>query len=214
MTTTKTLSIEPARWQVGDEGELFAPLYDAVYANLSGVWGRAQSVFVEGCELPSRWQRDRCIRLLETGFGLGINFLTTWASIKASDSIARLQYVAIEKHPFTAQDLRSALQASVATAPASITPVLEGLVEQLIAQWPPLIPQCPDYWFMDPSSNCVNIRNLGTCSPQSGKKHLIMNFNTPAYTGSNGNCAKYTWANNCNVSWDGITYGVNNPCSS
>jgi hypothetical protein len=81
-------------------------------------------------------------------------------------------------------------------------------------QWPPLIPQCPDYWFMDPSSNCVNIRNLGTCSPQSGKKHLIMNFNTPAYTGSNGNCAKYTWANNCNVSWDGITYGVNNPCSS
>jgi tRNA 5-methylaminomethyl-2-thiouridine biosynthesis bifunctional protein len=140
MTTTKTLSIEPARWQVGDEGELYAPLYDAVYANLSGVWGRAQSVFVEGCELPSRWQSDRCIRLLETGFGLGINFLTTWASIKASDSIARLQYVAIEKHPFTAQDLRSALQASVATAPASITPVLEGLVEGLIAQWPPLIP--------------------------------------------------------------------------
>jgi len=140
MTTTKTLSIEPAHRQVGDEGELYAPLYDAVYANLSGAWSRAQSVFVDGCELPSRWQSDRCLRLLETGFGLGINFLSTWASIKLSNSKARLQYVAIEKHPFTAQDLLSALQASVVTAPASITPVLEGLIEQLIAQWPPLIP--------------------------------------------------------------------------
>jgi tRNA 5-methylaminomethyl-2-thiouridine biosynthesis bifunctional protein len=140
MTTTKTLSIEPAHWQVGDEGELYAPLYDAVYANLSGAWSRAQSVFVDGCEFPSRWQSDRCLRLLETGFGLGINFLSTWASIKLSKSKARLQYVAIEKHPFTAQDLRSAMQASVVTAPASITPVLEGLIEQLVAQWPPLIP--------------------------------------------------------------------------
>ena len=140
MTTMKTLSIEPARWQVSDEGELFVPLYDAFYAKRSDAWGQAQSVFVDGCELASRWQNDRCLRLLETGFGLGINFLTTWASIKASDSIGRLQYVAIEKHPFTAQDLRSALQASVATAPASLMPVLEGLIEQLIAQWPPLIP--------------------------------------------------------------------------
>jgi tRNA 5-methylaminomethyl-2-thiouridine biosynthesis bifunctional protein len=140
MTIMKTLSIEPARWQVSDEGELFAPLYDAFYANRSDAWGQAQSVFVDGCELASRWQNDRCLRLLETGFGLGINFLSTWASIKASDSSARLQYVAIEKHPFTKQDLRSALLSSVASAPTSLTPVLEGLIERLIAQWPPLIP--------------------------------------------------------------------------
>jgi len=140
MTTMKTLSIEPARWQVSDEGELFVPLYDAFYAKRSDAWGQAQSVFVDGCELASRWQNDRCLRLFETGFGLGINFLSTWASIKASDSSARLQYVAIEKHPFTAQDLRSALQASIVTAPTSLTPVLEGLIQQLLNQWPPLIP--------------------------------------------------------------------------
>ena len=40
-----------------------------------------------------------------------------------------------------------------------------------------------------------------------------MNFNLPAFTGSNGTCAKYNWANNCKVSWDGITYGVENPCT-
>ena len=81
--------------------------------------------------------------------------------------------------------------------------------------WPPLVPSCPDYWKMDGSGNnatCTNIKDLGVCPAQGGEPHLVMNFNTSAYTGQNGLCAKYTWANNCGVTWDGITYGVNNPC--
>ena len=140
MSDTNALSIQPARWQLGEEGELFAPLFGDVYASRSGAWGQAQSVFVDGCELTSRWQDGRSIRVLETGFGLGINFLTTWASIKASNSSARLHYVAVEKHPFTSQDLGAALNKSVASAPASLAPMLEELIQQLIAQWPPLIP--------------------------------------------------------------------------
>ncbi len=139
MSATNELSIEPARWQVGDDGELFAPLYGDVYASRSGAWGQALSVFVDGCELSSRWQSARCIRVLETGFGLGVNFLTTWASIKASHSKARLQYVAIEKHPFTVHDLRAALQMSRSTVPTSLAPLLDELIERLLAQWPPLI---------------------------------------------------------------------------
>jgi tRNA 5-methylaminomethyl-2-thiouridine biosynthesis bifunctional protein len=140
MTTTKTLSIEPAHWQVGDEGELFAPLYGDVYASRRDAWVQAQSVFVDGCELTSRWQNSRSIRVLEIGFGLGINFLTTWASIKASNSTARMHYVAIEKHPFTSQDLRTALENSLESAPASLAPMMDELIQELIAQWPPLIP--------------------------------------------------------------------------
>jgi hypothetical protein len=82
-------------------------------------------------------------------------------------------------------------------------------------QWPPMTPECPDYWVMDGSGNnasCINVKNLGTCPAQSGQKHLTMDFNGSAFTGSNEMCAKYTWAKNCGVSWDGITYGVNNPC--
>lgn len=82
-------------------------------------------------------------------------------------------------------------------------------------QWPPMVPDCPDYWMIDGSGNnskCINVKNLGTCPPQSGEKHLTMDFNTPAYTGSNGTCAKYTWAKKCGITWDGITYGVDNPC--
>ena len=83
--------------------------------------------------------------------------------------------------------------------------------------WPPMTPDCPDWWISDGSGNhsiCTNIKDLGTCPPQSGNDHLIMDFNGPTFTGSNGTCAKYTWATKCGVSWDGITYGVNNPCQT
>ena len=82
------------------------------------------------------------------------------------------------------------------------------------ATWPPMTPECPDYWTIDGSGNnarCVNVKDLGTCQSKSGDKHLTMDFNTSAFTGTNGMCAKYTWAKNCGISWDGITYGVNNP---
>lgn len=83
--------------------------------------------------------------------------------------------------------------------------------------WPPMTPECPDYWMIDGSGNnatCVNVKDLGSCPAQSGHKHLTMNFNGSAFTGSNELCAKYTWAKNCGVSWDGITYGVDNPCQT
>jgi len=83
--------------------------------------------------------------------------------------------------------------------------------------WPPLVPVCPDWWIADGSGNnstCVNVKDLGICPAQSGKKHQTMDFNKDMFTGDNGTCAKYTWANNCKVSWDGITYGIENPCST
>lgn len=83
--------------------------------------------------------------------------------------------------------------------------------------WPPMTPDCPDYWMMDGSGNnaqCINVKDLGTCPPQGNQKHLTMNFNTSPFDGSNELCAKYKWAKKCKVSWDGITYGVENPCQS
>jgi hypothetical protein len=83
--------------------------------------------------------------------------------------------------------------------------------------WPPLRPDCPDYWQVDGSGNnttCTNVKNLGTCPIPTGQEHLVMSFNSPAFSGKNGLCSKYTWANNCGVSWDGVTYGVSNPCQT
>lgn len=81
--------------------------------------------------------------------------------------------------------------------------------------WPPIIPNCPDYWVSEGSGSnitCTNVKDLGECKPSSEDPHLVMDFNKAPFVGENGNCAKYQWANKCKVAWDGITYGVNNPC--
>ena len=83
--------------------------------------------------------------------------------------------------------------------------------------WPPVVPQCPDYWVVDGSGNnatCINVKDLGTCKATGGNKHLTMNFNEAPYVGADSTCAKYTWAKKCGLSWDGISYGISNPCQT
>lgn len=85
-------------------------------------------------------------------------------------------------------------------------------------KWPPYIANCPDYW-LDLASNgsmCYNKHSLGTCSlPRDNNKNTV-DFTSDIYTSSEGDCNKKKWANNCGVSWDGITYGYgkNDPCST
>ena len=74
--------------------------------------------------------------------------------------------------------------------------------------WPPIIPNCPDY-FQDVNGDgslCINAYDLG--SPKVGSE----NFSVAPYIGTNGNCEKYNWATAHQLTWDGITYGVQNPC--
>jgi hypothetical protein len=81
--------------------------------------------------------------------------------------------------------------------------------------WPPVVSNCPDYWEDNGhnGSDCVNVKNLGTCPAQQGKTQLHMDFTTSDYTGSMGTCNKYNWANNCNIFWEGVNYGTSNPCT-
>ncbi len=132
-------TIVPARWRGDDDGHIHAPEYGDVYATRAGAWGQAEAVFIAGCDLPLRWAQPDCVRLLETGFGLGVNFLATWASLRDSGGPARLHYVSIDKHPFTRDDLRAALELSLASAPAPLAASLRPLAEKLLAAWPPLL---------------------------------------------------------------------------
>lgn len=82
--------------------------------------------------------------------------------------------------------------------------------------WPPIVGECPDYW-VDMSGNgeaCLNTHSLGKCNIPSEGNPNTMNFNTSSFTQDNGTCAKYTWANTCQITWDGITSGVKNPCDT
>jgi hypothetical protein len=83
-------------------------------------------------------------------------------------------------------------------------------------QWPPIVGACPDYW-VDLSGNgeaCFNSHSLGVCNIPSKGEQGTKNFNQEPYNGTDGACSKYRWAETCNVTWDGITYGVTNPCSA
>jgi hypothetical protein len=80
--------------------------------------------------------------------------------------------------------------------------------------WPPLIGDCPDYWadLGGDGAKCVNKNSLGTCNIPTKEDVNSMDFTGPVFTGDNGDCAKYTWARRCGVTWDGINSGVSNPC--
>ncbi len=131
--------IRPANWQGSDDGRSYASDFADGFASPSTAWDQANAVFIAGCDLPERWQQASRIRLLETGFGLGVNFLATWAALRSSGSAARLQYMSIEKHPATRADLQAALELSIASVSLPLARQLRPLADTLIAQWPPKI---------------------------------------------------------------------------
>lgn len=81
-------------------------------------------------------------------------------------------------------------------------------------KWPPYVANCPDYWtdVSGDGSNCLNSHSLGKCNLPSDANPNTMNFNVSPFTSDGGACKKKKWANGCGVAWDGINYGVENPC--
>lgn len=91
----------------------------------------AQTIFLQGNELPRRWAGREQFTLLETGFGLGHNFLAVWEAWRLDPRrCRRLVFVSIEPHPLQRDDLAQALATST----------LPTLVAELLAAWPPLTP--------------------------------------------------------------------------
>ena len=82
--------------------------------------------------------------------------------------------------------------------------------------WPPVVGDCPDFW-VDMSGNgeaCYNSKSLGKCNIPSDADKNVMNFNQPPFNSNDGVCSKYNWAKGCDITWDGITSGVSNPCDT
>lgn len=142
----------PARWSPHPSGEPGQPPYATdfqdVYHPPAGAWVQARQVFLEGNGLPGRWQsRDRFV-ILETGFGLGNNFLATWAAWRKDVTRCdRLFFVSIEKHPLRQEDLAQLHpQAAGVDAPplppddADDEAWRQALAHRLQQAWPPLTP--------------------------------------------------------------------------
>ena len=124
----KTEPIVPAAVDFSDPAAPRAPAFDDLYHPHSGAFTQAQQVFLAGNGLPDRWRGRERFTILETGFGLGNNFLATWAAWRGDPArCERLCFVSIEKHPLSAPDLERAHAASPEP----------GLAHRLIDAWPP-----------------------------------------------------------------------------
>ena len=92
---------------------------------------RAQRLFLAGNQLPARWAGRQRFVVLETGFGVGHNFLATWAAWRQdAQRCSQLHYLAITHQP----PQRAALLQAHAASP------LAALASSLAQHWPPMTP--------------------------------------------------------------------------
>lgn len=87
-------------------GSPFSPRFGDRYRSEQGGLEQAREVFLKGCGLPAAWAGQPQWCVLETGFGLGLNFLVTWAAWKADPARPRLlHFVSTEAFPASAADV-------------------------------------------------------------------------------------------------------------
>src|SRR5262247_3578469 len=103
--TAMTAALVPAKLAFLDETP-YSAAFDDVYHSAAGGPAQAEHVFLQGNGLPQRWARRERFVILETGFGLGLNFLATWQAWRRDPRrCGRLHFVSVEKHPYSLQDL-------------------------------------------------------------------------------------------------------------
>ena len=124
------MNAEPVAWRA--DGVPRSERFDDIYHTETGALAQSRHVFLGGCGLPEAWAGQPQWLILETGFGLGLNFLTTWQAWRSDSARPRmLHFVSVEAHPVSPDDLLRA---------AGAYPELASLAGELAAQWHGLLP--------------------------------------------------------------------------
>lgn len=124
------MPLQPARPGLSPEGIPYSEAYQDVYHSADGGLEQARHVFLAGNGLPARWRgRDQFV-VVETGFGMGLNFLATWQAWRDDPArSARLHFVSVEKHPFEQLDLSQSHD-------RLLPPDVLALGRRLVERWP------------------------------------------------------------------------------
>ena len=131
MPSASTAGLSAAHLTFDANGVPRSEAFDDIYHSADGGASQAQHVFLQGNGLPARWRGQRSFTIIETGFGLGLNFLSTWAAFRTDPSAPiKLNYVAAEKHPLRRSDLEHFHSANAHHS---------ELAHELIRAWPPLV---------------------------------------------------------------------------
>ena len=128
MPTFKTIQAAKLQWH---DGAPYSAEYDDVFFSSNGGLDETRYVFIEGNDLTARFAQSRQFVIGETGFGSGLNFIATVdAWLQSAPAEARLYYISVEKHPFSREDLSTALDA---------WPEFNHITTELLEVYPPLV---------------------------------------------------------------------------
>jgi tRNA 5-methylaminomethyl-2-thiouridine biosynthesis bifunctional protein len=159
----------------------FSARYQASYHTEAGAWARAKAVFLKGSGLPARWRGRERHTILETGFGLGNNFLATWSAWRHDpERCEHLFFVSVEKHPLRADDLARVYglneQDAVPLDPEADTeadPDQPILAQALWSRWPELTPGLHLIHFEGDDTLVVN-QGEPTATPRPWRVSLLL----------------------------------------
>jgi len=113
------------------QGSPFSASFDDIYFSKDGGIAETEYVFLKHNGLPDLWKDQHQFVIAETGFGTGLNFLTTvkhWLETAGDES--RLHYLSVEKFPLSKNDLKQAL---------SVWPEFSELLDGLLEAYPPAV---------------------------------------------------------------------------
>ncbi|MBB3046716.1 tRNA 5-methylaminomethyl-2-thiouridine biosynthesis bifunctional protein [Litorivivens lipolytica] len=128
--------LDAARIDWGSDNVPVSSDYGDVYYSRDHGLEETRYVFLSHNHLEARWRglTDPVFRIAETGFGTGLNFLACWqlwkSCMQAESQARTLQFISVEKHPLSREDLTRAL---------ANWPELESEAQALIDQYPPLL---------------------------------------------------------------------------
>ena len=111
------------------DGTAFSDEFQDVYHSAHGGLAQSRHVFLAGNGLPERWRGRDAFVIVETGFGLGLNFLAAWHAWRDdAGRPRRLHFISVESRPLDAKDLAAGLAPFAELAP---------LARALCSAWPP-----------------------------------------------------------------------------
>ena len=124
------MTIAQGKISLDDRGCAYSPEFGDVYASKDGAYEQSRFVFLGGNRLPERWQGRDQFTIVENGFGLGTNFLTTLKAWREDPQRSgKLFYLAVEGFPLQASDIKTFASSS-----------LKAQAEELAGKWPTLTP--------------------------------------------------------------------------
>ena len=127
--TARSVALPTATLSRNAGGVPYSAEFGDVYHPSQGGLAQSRHVFLGGNGLPGAWSGRDAFTILETGFGLGLNFLAAWDAWRADRARpARLHFISVEGHPLSRDDLAAAL------APFE---ALRTLSRALASAWPP-----------------------------------------------------------------------------